>query len=224
MLNFLVISPQSPYQKEFRSFLRSLEGVHLKIVDNVEAAKSAIHYEMPQVVLVHLSKLTSASLKGIEQIRRPFDLPVMLFTHSIKQEDLELIKPHSSYYILGRPYLSRDVLGIAFKMAHKEIPEQQLHRRYSTNQFTSMQGIDNTRNGEGNITNMSISGAKIRTTEIVAWEAGDLVKLDIPLSKLRKKHSVHAKVVWIEKQDSEHEIGVEFIPNEQIYSYLLGNV
>lgn len=224
MLDFLVISPQNPFQKEFRKFMNSLEGVHLTMVDNIEAAKTKIHYNRPQVLLVHITKITAASLKGVEQIRSPFDLPVILFTNSLKEDDLTKIKGMKNYYILGRPYLSRDVLGIAFKMAHNEVPEQQLHRRYMTNQFTNMQGIDTTNNSEGSITNLSVSGAKIKLKTKVKWEEGDIIKLEIPLNKIRKNHQVHAKVVWVEDLERDNEVGVEFIASDDVYTHLLGSV
>ncbi|MAF89667.1 MAG: PilZ domain-containing protein [Bdellovibrionota bacterium] len=224
MLNFLVISPQNPYQKEFRNFVKSLEGVHHTIVDNIDSAKAKIHYNRPQVLMVHISKISHTSLKGIEQIRSPFDLPVILFTNSITESDITKIKEMKHYYILGRPYLSRDVLGVAFKMVHNEMPEQQLHRRYMTNQFTSLSGLDSDLNMEGNITNLSISGAKIKLNAHSAWKEGDLVKLDIPLNKIRKNHSVHAKVVWVEGLESDNEVGVEFIPTDEVYNHLLGSV
>lgn len=224
MLNFLAVSPHNPYQKGFRDFLNLLEGVDIKIVSNLQNAKSQIFYTKPSVLFVHLSQITEKSMQGIEQIRRPLDLPVILFTNKVTDQSLKLARKYKRYYVLGRPYLSRDVLGIAYKMIHDSVPEQQLCRRYDTNQSTELQIVGEAENVPARITNLSLTGAKIKFEENSRWTEGDLLKMDIELNQLSKQHSVHAKVVWVEKEGAPKEIGVEFIPTEDVYSHLLSNV
>lgn len=222
-LEFLAVSPHNPFQKDFRDFLKQLEGVDVRVVSNLQNAKSQIFRSKPNVLFVHLSQITDRSMQGIEQIRRPLDLPVILFTNKVTEESLKLARKYKKYYVLGRPYLSRDVLGIAYKMVHEEVPEQQLCRRYVTNQQTELQIVGEMDNIPARITNLSLSGCKISYGNGYSWSEGDLLKLDVPLDKLQKQHSVHAKVVWVER-DASNEMGVEFIPTEDVYSHLLANV
>ena len=147
-------------------------------------------------------------------------------TNKASEETIKLAEKYKKYYVLGRPFLPRDLLGISFKMAHGEMPAQQLCRRYSTNQPTELQVVGEIENFKARITNLSLSGAKIFFDEqSLTWSEGDLVKLDIALDKVHRQHSVHAKVVWVDREQANHnEIGVEFIPTEDVYSHLLSNV
>lgn len=224
MLEFLAISPHNPHQQEFRDFLSLLEGVNVSTVNDIQNAKAKIFYNKPSVLFVHLTQITERSLQGIEQIRSPFDLPVIIFTSKISDTEIELTKKFKRYYILGRPFLARDVLGIAYKMIQNTVPKQQVQRRYTTNQSTELQVVGTDSNVPAKIINLSLTGAKINLDIDSDWSEGDLIKMNIPLSKLKKQHSVHAKVVWVEQIEEDHQIGVEFIPTEDVYSHLLSNV
>lgn len=224
MLKILAIAPHSPYQQDFKNFLHGLEGVDIAVANNIDTAKSQIFYSKPDILLVHISQITERSLQGIEQIRSPFDLPVIVFTNKLNDRCLDLKKRFPKYYMLSRPFLSRDVLGIAWKMIQGEVPEQQVQRRYSTNQNTVLQVVGTDSNISARITNLSLSGAKIHFDDKPAWKTGELIKMEVALDALNKTHSVHAKVIWIEKEPGTKEMGVEFIPTEEVYSHLLSNV
>lgn len=146
------------------------------------------------------------------------------------QVDLPLIKRMEKVYksvLIQKPVKKNDLIGVIRKYLADQIVPQRLHERFHTDTKSSVEAFGSAARTNSKMLNISKTGAYLECPETPKFSVGDLVRVDVELEELKKIRSVHAKVVWVcplNTQSSLYGAGVHFIPDNQIYKYMLNMV
>ena len=103
--------------------------------------------------------------------------------------------------------------------------KKQLSKRYNTEIRLMIEGLTNPYKHESRMNNLSRSGARCSFKNDAPVKVGDVVQFQVYLEEVRKRHSVSARVVWVEPVEGDlKEAGYEFISSEEMYRSVLNAI
>ncbi len=152
-----------------------------------------------------------------------YKFPIMATANEIDFSELPN-EVFQELLILEKPFHEKDLIGVSKKLIQGKKVDQRIHRRYPTNQIAKVELVTEGSLHDSHMFNLSKGGAYIELPQDLKLDEGDLLRLDIHLAQIDKKHDLHAKVVWTNKQarwNMGQSVGVEFISPDDIYSTLL---
>ncbi len=155
-----------------------------------------------------------------------FDLPVLVLSRIIAMDAYEGIQNMKNTILLEKPFEQKDLTGICEKMIARMPVNQRFHRRFYTNQWTSMSPFKGGDASEAKLFNLSRGGAYLEVPN-AAVKTGDVVQLKIQLQEVYRKYNVNAKVIWTNKVGvwgTGAGVGLEFLKAKDVYRDLLHKI
>jgi hypothetical protein len=181
----------------------------------------------PAVDLIVYNNNTYMNMNVYQQIaswRKKGCLSSVLMLTKVNDEALiKSLEPANNMVVLEKPYLERDLKGIAHKILRSNQINQRKFRRYDVQQEVSLSSYKSGFAGKTHVLNMSRGGLCI-TGGLDGLKTGDLLRVDFELDKIKSRRSMNGKVVWVAPEDKEIQAGLEFVKDSEVYGHLLGDI
>jgi hypothetical protein len=205
---------------------------------NVEATDYRLEFEFlrptqvpdlldPAVDLVVYNNNTYLNMNVFQQVaswRKKGCLSSVLMLSKVNDEALiKSLEPANNMVILEKPYLERDLRGIAHKILKSNQINQRKFRRYHVAQEVSLSSYKSGFAGKTRVLNMSRGGLCI-AGGLDGLKSGDLLRVDFELDKINSRRSMNGKVVWVAPENEEVQAGLEFVKDSDVYGHLLTDI
>jgi hypothetical protein len=205
---------------------------------NVEATDYRLEFEFlrptqvpdlldPAVDLIVYNNNTYLNMNVFQQIagwRKKGCLSSVLMLSKVNDEVLiKSLEPANNMVILEKPYLERDLKGIAHKILKSNQINQRKFRRYDVAQEVSLSSYKTGFAGKTRVLNMSRGGLCI-AGGLEGLKSGDLLRVDFELDKINSRRSMNGKVVWVAPENEEVQAGLEFVKDSDVYGHLLTDI
>lgn len=155
-----------------------------------------------------------------------YEFPMLALARWMAPDAVAMVEKTSKTILLEKPYEQKDLWGLVKKLTQGNAAKQRYHRRFFTNQSTSMEMIQNGSKVTGSIFNLSRGGAYVEY-EQSSLKVGDMMRFHVDLKDMKKAYSVNAKVVWISPksdQPGRFGAGIEFMKAGDVYRNLLSKI
>lgn len=220
-----------------------------KSIDDARVLKNYIETELPYEVIVsfdqqgleaaikakniHLIILQTGNLavQDVAYARNirglGFQHPLLMVTDTIGDIKIDEISQKHRIYFLERPFELKTFKGLAKKLMMTKAVPQQSCRRYPTNLSAVLETFISGEQFPTHMFNLSKGGAYFETSQRMAVNVGDLVRLKVHLSDMDREHHVHGRVVWTTHKGHSaggYGIGLKFMKTTDIYRNLLEKV
>lgn len=181
----------------------------------------------PAVDLIVYNNNTSMSMNVYQQIagwRKKGCLSSVLMLSKLNDDTLiKNVESTNNMVILEKPYLERDLKGIASKILSSNKINQRKFRRYDVNQEVSLSSYKSGFSGKTHVLNMS-RGGLCMAGGLEGLKAGDLLRVDFELDKINSRRTMNGKVVWVAPENEELQAGLEFVKDSDVYGHLLEDI
>lgn len=181
----------------------------------------------PSVDLIIYNNNTNMNLNMYQQIsgwRKKGCLSSVLMLTKVNDENLiKSIEPNNNIVILEKPYLEKDLRGIAQKILVADQIKQRIFRRYDVRQDVALSSYKSGFNSKTKVRNMSLGGLCLGGN-LEGLQEGDLLRVDFELDKINARRSVNGRVVWVAEEQQEVQAGLEFVKDSDVYTHLLQNM
>lgn len=224
----LLISKKSADEQLISKKLFSQGQMVTTTANSAEHAVKLIQHESYDLVIFNLEKFTPDKLviaKNLREMGHRF--PVMAVASIVDINTLLSLDSLPGTVLLEKPFADKDLVGIAQKLIRGDKVNQRIYRRFATNQIANLEVLPTGASYPTHIFNLSKGGAFLEAPDDIQFRQGDIVKLDIRLRQINRKHGVHAKVVWTHGKASWNKgqsVGVEFLSTENIYQHMLSSL
>ncbi|MAE73233.1 MAG: hypothetical protein CL675_04005 [Bdellovibrionaceae bacterium] len=211
--------------KHLQSLLeKHLVDVHLTFEKT--STRSMLNYEPPSVLIFALHQFEATDLAFCEDlITAGFDRPILVLSQKVFTS-AEVIKTRQ-IHMLETPFTDRDIVATVNKLLTNPNSPAQRHKRFTTSQDVRIEAMVSGVMTTSQMLNLSKGGAYIELDELAGWNEGELVRLNIPMKDLNKNHTMHGRVVWTtarHKKSGKPGLGLEFVPNDDVYRLLSENL
>ncbi len=130
-------------------------------------------------------------------------------------------------YVLPRPLDERNLAGVIRKMLLlRQIPQQR-HIRFKTDTDSVIEFPLSGDELNTKLFNLSQSGAYVEFPEKPRVSIGDMVRVRVSLSELKKDHHIPAKVVWFSRRGPANGgfgVGLQFVQEADYYRQMLAKI
>lgn len=220
MIQTLVVAKSLQTAEEVSQGLKDL-NMEVHIAENLGAAKVILANCPMDFLVVEPDDFNSKRLLDISRLRKSNeDYPILLIANSANLNDLNKIKKMRSTILLERPFSNSDLAGVSVKLLAREKVFQRIFRRYLVNLDASLESFKNGKTSPAHLLNLSKGGVFAESSG--EFERGDIVFLDVALNEISRKHRLNARIVWVSpSQNGNKQLGINFIPQEEIYRELL---
>ncbi len=181
----------------------------------------------PNVDLIVFNNNTNLNLNMYQQIsswRKKGCLASILMLSKVNDESLvKSMEPNNNIVILEKPYLEKDLRGIAQKILLADQIKQRIFRRYDVQQDVSLSSYKSGFSSKTKVRNMSLGGLCLGGG-LQGLKEGDLLRVDFELDKINSRRTVNGRVIWVIQEEHEIQAGLEFVKDSDVYSHLLGGM
>jgi Tfp pilus assembly protein PilZ len=149
--------------------------------------------------------------------------PILVLAKSIDNTDFinsDKIKTH----FLEKPFEFKALNGLTRKLMTQRSIVQQKFRRFKTHQPAQIETYLTAETLDSKMFNLSMGGAYVEFAQRPSIGIGDLVKIQVPLADLSRRHQMNAKVVWTTRKGTYSGgfgVGVRFIKDKDVYRQLM---
>lgn len=181
----------------------------------------------PSVDLIVYNNNTNMNLNIYQQIagwRKKGCLSSVLMLSKVSDDNLiKNLEPNNNMVVLEKPYLDRDLRGIASKILNADKINQRKFRRYNVEQSVDLSSYKSGFNASTSVLNMSRGGLCI-AGHLDGLKTGDLLRVDFNLDKINARRTMNGKVVWVTIENDEVQAGLEFVKDADVYGHLLDEI
>jgi hypothetical protein len=188
----------------------------MQFADRLDAGVDLVVFSNPHVLnLAMKQQMRTWRKKG-------FLAPILLISRVGSDQDLNELESLHNFVLLEKPYIDKDLLGIANKMLKTAQVAQRKFRRFSANQTVSLSSYKNEYKSESKIHNISLGGVCLES-DCAELKVGDLLHLNFTLDRLNTERSMSGRVVWV-RPGEKTSAGVEFVKDKEVYGQLLKSI
>lgn len=206
-----------------------------EITEGIESSGYRVEFEFlrptqvpdqldPSIDLIIYNNNTNMNLNMYQQItswRKKGCLSSVLMLTKVNDENLiRSVESNNNIVILEKPYLEKDLRGIAQKILIADRIKQRVFRRYDVQQTVSLSSYKSGFNSKTQVRNMSLGGLCLGGG-LEGLEEGDLLRVDFELDKINARRTVNGRVIWVADENNEVQAGLAFVKDSDVYSHLL---
>lgn len=223
----VIVSANQVESKKIFETLSHVEGTDYRVEFEFLRPTQVPDKLDPSVSLIVYNNNTIMNLNVYQQIaawRKKGCFSSVLMLSKVNDENLiNKIEPTSNMVVLEKPYLDRDLRGIAQKILNANQINQRKYRRYDVEQSVSLSSYKSGFNAKTYVRNMSRGGLCLGGG-LDGLKAGDLLRVEFELDKINARRSVNGKVVWVAAENQEVQAGLEFVKEGDVYGHLLDDL
>ncbi len=229
MTKILIASSTEEESAMFRKQVAPLLGTCFSPViqeAHVNSVIQSLDHRIGLVVL-NLRLVRASHIQLVRELRNSgYSGWILMVGRAYGPEVVSKCKKMDSVHFIERPYEREELLGILRKIARNNLVRQRVFRRFKTLQNTKLQSYMKEDASDAVIHNLSRGGAYIEGGSLSHFKVGELVKLHVNLNEVDKNYAVPARVVWLNEPEDKTTtgVGVEFVPNDEVYKYLLNSM
>lgn len=192
-----------------------------------QQATQSLAKQLPDMAIINVDHFNQQKqLMALQMRQMGFQFPILYLCNSGARLFSKLSRRLGSTAILEKPCTDAELLGVIDKLRKGMRVSPRAYRRFSTDQIADVEYWNTGRKINGQILNLSLGGAQLKLTDS-SIRTGDVLKLNVELNQVAKRHEVNAKVVWAGEYDPitrSSQIGVQFVKTVEIYKNLLNRI
>lgn len=223
--NVLIVSKRNADEIQITQKLQVMGKMNTLTATTAEEAAHQIRQNEYSLVVFNLNKFSEDKLEMAKHLRdMGHYFPLMAIAKEPTFDTLLQIETLPNTVLLEKPYDDKDLVGLAQKLIAGATVNQRIFRRFITNQMASVEVFPTGDVLHSHIFNLSRGGAYLEVANEVSLNKGDIIKVDVKLRQLNKRHGFHAKVIWTSDKASWNKgkaVGIEFLKSENIYAEML---
>lgn len=150
----------------------------------------------PDLVIFNFNDWNQNELKFVEDLRAEgYKNMIMILAKADAPSAVQNLQLLDRIVYLEKPYENRDLLGIAEKAITKGNVNQQVYRRFNTEQEALVE-FEVGKSISSRIFNMSKTGAYLELNALQEVKIGDSIKLRMELENVNRTYVMPARIVW----------------------------
>lgn len=151
----------------------------------------------------------------VQSIRlREYREPILLITESLGNLTTDTFADKYNAYFLEKRSLESTIVGLTQKLMVLKTTSQQIHRRYPTDEFATLESLGSSERIDSKMYNLSVGGAYFEISGRPDLRVGELMRVTVALNSMSREHQLHGRVVWTTPRghvNGDFGIGVHFI-------------
>jgi response regulator RpfG family c-di-GMP phosphodiesterase len=207
--NLSTLEPHlGPFEFEF---LRPMQ-----LADKLDTGIDLVVFSNPHVLnLAMKQQMGSWRKKG-------FLAPILLISRVGSDQDLNELEKLHNFVLLEKPYVDKDLVGIASKMLKTAQVAQRKFRRFAANQTVNLTSYKSEFKSETKIHNISLGGVCVEGN-CAELKVGDLLHMNFNMDRLNSERTMSGRVVWV-RAGEKASAGVEFVKDKEVYGQILKTI
>lgn len=174
-----------------------------------------------QLFIYDSETLTPEQLNQVKEVKAlGFSQPILILATTVPS-----ISDKQKITVLQKPFEPKALQGITRKLLIQRSIQQQMHRRFRTQQKAQIETFLNGEVFETQMYNLSRGGAYCEFPELPrALGIGEIVRLKVRIDECEKSYTMNARVVWTTRKGAYSGvpgIGVKFVKQSDVYRHLL---
>lgn len=223
----LLIGSNAEATREIRNLLTLNKLYKVAQAADTQDAVRKLSQDKFNLIMNDMEVLTEEKMNMVRNIRGlGYGSPILMFARAVAPKAVDLLKVFPKTVILEKPFEHKHLFGVTSKLLEgREVP-QQSHKRFYTNQETTIEQIGKNKKYDCSMLNLSKGGAYLEIPDADADVKG-IIKMKVSLNEMDKQYEVSARVVWNSKDSAWGKgqgVGVEFIQARDVYRNLLNNL
>ncbi|MCB0415426.1 MAG: PilZ domain-containing protein [Bdellovibrionales bacterium] len=210
--------------EEIKSYLES-HLVTTQLSFDKRSSLSFLRYEPPQIFVMEVPKVESNVSYFIDEVRAAnFDRPIVLLGGKITTQRNKLNCDSKLIHFMDLPLNKDLLLSLLRKLLMNPSCTPQRHPRFVTELELDIEAMQTGEVYTSKMVNLSKGGAFCEFQENPKFQAGELIKLNIPSDGNISERTLNGKVVWIQKKSLMNPtpgLGVRFVGVDELYQSLL---
>lgn len=190
----------------------------VRIVSSIDTAITALSDKEYHLIGFYMDRFNNEKLDTALSLRKAgFPLPVVVFSGFASRETLIRVNSIPRTSLIEIPFHDKELYGVLHKLVSGSNLAQKIHRRFLTNQITTLQPLGSGQILTGRMTNLSRGGAQLEF-ELDHLRVGNMICLNVQLGDVSKNYYVHARIVWKNqnKETGTHDMGIKFIQSKKV--------
>lgn len=214
--SILLIGRAGEETNRIREELKDIPESRIDVASTPQVAIEKLMFEPVNLVVYNMDLCNRKKLESTKDLRvLGHDFPILVLAQSISNDLYEYSHELSHTTMLEKPYSTRELQGISGKLLKNQSVKQRVFRRFPTDQTVEITPIKGMQSAFSiQMKNLSHGGAYFETKEAIPLQAGDPIKVEIPLKDMSKTYRLFGRVIWIVPDTAWGEqpgLGVEFI-------------
>ena len=220
---------QAPFEERLREIQECLNPLHIGVLKSRDKNSSTafIKYEAPLMYVIDSFHLTKSLLSYLDQLRRSikYDRPLILVLDDAK-DAFSVLKNKKNVHVIDRNEMEERLPRLIEKLLQKPNLTKQLEQRFETSTALNIECVEDGRDLDSIMTNLSTSGAFVEFDKDPNLTTGALLRLKVRLQEVNSSHNMHAEVVWTKKDPKSGRTGcgVRFINEQAMYKALMSRI
>ncbi|HEX4924319.1 MAG TPA: PilZ domain-containing protein, partial [Bdellovibrionales bacterium] len=181
----------------------------------------------PDMVIINVDHFNQQKQTLALQLRQMgYGFPILFLCNSGARLFSKISRRLGHTGIIEKPCSERELVGVIEKLRQGKRVAMRSYRRYETDQLADIEFWNTGRKIDGQMHNLSLGGAQVSVRDSNV-RVGDVLKLNVNLEKLSKRHEVNATVVWKGDYDpltQSSQVGLKFVKTVEIYQSLLSRL
>jgi hypothetical protein len=219
---------QVEHGEQIKNFFETRLPYEVGISFDRKMTQDLIGQRAIHLLLFETQKFNELDLQMLKDLRGVgFSYPILIVSDTIEIAHFSSMAEKLKMHNLEKPFEYRALRGITQKLVLARNVPQQRHRRFKTEQQTSVETYNSGEVIPTHMFNLSIGGAYFEFGGQPRVTVGDLVRVKVQLSDLLREHSMNARVVWTTRRTNSgpgNGVGVRFLKGQDVYRQLLDKV
>jgi len=226
MLKILLHSPSVSEATQIKTLIEKHLPYEMLMSFNVRDTEDMLTSRSIQALFYDTQSFSAADFQFARELRvLGFTQPILIMATAKEMEAyLKLAEKHKIHF-LEKPFEFKALRGIARKIMVQRSLQQQMYRRFRTDQTAEVETFVSGSSFTSQMFNLSKGGAYCEFTDRPGeLSVGDLVRLSVSLGDMHREYTMNARVVWTTRKGSYsggYGAGVKFVKNADIYRHLM---
>lgn len=227
MYRILLISRFSQETLHLKNAMAVYPQYQIDWVRTPQQATDTLAKNAPDMVIINVDHFNQQKQALALQMRQMgLGFPILFLCNSGARLFSKVSRRLGHTGILEKPCGERELIGVIEKLRQGKRVAQRSYRRYETDQHADIEFWNSGRKIEGQMHNLSLGGAQLSVRDSNV-RVGDVLKLNVDLEKISKRHEVNATVIWKGEYDpltQSSQVGLRFVKTVEIYQSLLNRL
>ena len=226
MYRILLISRFNQEGLSIKTALGNHHEFEIEWVRTPQQATQSLSRSLPDMAIINVDHFNQQKQMMALQMRQMgFAFPILYLCNSGSRLFQKLSRRLGQTGLLEKPCTEIELHGVIEKLRQGKKVSPRAYRRYTTDQVADIEYWNTGRKINGQILNLSLGGAQLKLKD-PGIKVGDVLKLNVELEEVAKRHEVNAKVVWgdYDPVTQNNQVGVQFVKTVEIYQNLLNRI